>query len=248
MPIEGHPVQDPRPRGRQIAADLRAEIMSDDLKPGASLPPIRVLMERYDAASTTIRHAQKILKDEGFLGSRRGADVYVLDRKPLAVRVGSYFATGPGGWSYTLLRVGEEKPPADVAAALGLDPETGTAMLRLRLSNLAGEPVDLSWSYYPLDLVAPEAGRPLAERKKIRGGAPAVLASLGHPERSFRDRVSSRLPTTEEFQFLELPSGEVPVLRQFRVCSSDTRIVWAAVLIKGAHRYELEYDETITEI
>jgi hypothetical protein len=60
--------------------------------------------------------------------------------------------------------------------------------------------------------------------------------------------VSSRLPTTEEFQFLELPSGEVPVLRQFRVCSSDTRIVWAAVLIKGAHRYELEYDETITEV
>ncbi|MET8140411.1 hypothetical protein ABZU32_08900 [Sphaerisporangium sp. NPDC005288] len=39
------------------------------------------------------------------------------------------------------------------------------------------EPVEVSWSYYPHSLVA---GTALSRCGRIRGGAPAVLADLGH--------------------------------------------------------------------
>jgi GntR family transcriptional regulator len=58
--------------------------------------------------------------------------------------------------------------------------------------------------------------------------------------------VAARLPTTEELETLELPI-DVPVLRQFGVVYSATRAVEAAILIKGAHRYEVQYRETISD-
>lgn len=216
--------------------------MSGDLPPGATLPSVRELMAHYDAASTTIRGAQETLKAEGFLTSRAGMAVYVRERAPLAVRGAPYFEPGPNGWSYQLLEVGEAQAPADVAAALNLSPGSA-AVLRQRLTLRAGVPVDLSWSYYPLDLAA---GTPLAGRGKIKGGAPGVLTGLGHPQRYFIDRVSARLPTTRELELLALPA-DVPVLRQFRVIHSDTRVVEVAILIKGAHLYELLYRETVTD-
>lgn len=234
--------RDPRPRGRQIAADLRARIMSGDLPPGALLPSVRELMDHYSAASTTIRGAQATLKSEGFLMSRAGLAVYVRDRPPLTVRSATYFEPSPNGWSYQVLKVAETRPPAEVAGALNLTAEN-VAVLRQRLTLRDGEPVDLSWSYYPPDIAA---GTPLVGRGKIKGGAPAVLAGLGHPQRYFTDRVSARLPTTEELELLKLPV-DVPVLRQFRVIHSDTRVVEVAILIKGAHRYEVLYHETIPE-
>ncbi|MGV9377110.1 UTRA domain-containing protein [Nonomuraea sp. NPDC003707] len=85
------------------------------------------------------------------------------------------------------------------------------------------------------------AGTPLAVRRKIRGGAPQVLAELGFPERHFEDRISVRQPTTEDVESLDLPPG-VPVFRQFRVVYSDSgRPVEASILIKGGHLYELSY-------
>lgn len=115
-------------------------------------------------------------------------------------------------------------------------------MLRRRLLLHDGAPVELSWSYYPCKI---EANTPLASTSKISGGAPKALANLGHPQRSFVDRLSARLPTTEELELLELPD-DVPVIRQLRVIHSGGELpVEASILSKGAHRYELLYRESI---
>jgi GntR family transcriptional regulator len=108
---------------------------------------------------------------------------------------------------------------------------------------LRGEtPVELSRSYYPASWAA---GTALAGRGKIRGGAPAVLAELGYPERGWTDRISTRPPTTEEVEVLEIPQG-VPVLRQFRrVYTDGDRPVEVSVLIKPGHLYELEYQQEL---
>jgi GntR family transcriptional regulator len=85
----------------------------------------------------------------------------------------------------------------------------------------------------------------LAGRGKIPGVAPLALADLGFPERTFEDRLSGRLATTEELDALHLPGG-VSVIRQFRVvCSDHMRPVEASILIKGGHLYELRYLQTI---
>jgi GntR family transcriptional regulator len=160
------------------------------------------------------------------------------------VRVGNYFAPSPRGYSYKLLDVSEVHPPPDVAEALEQTEEL-PAVLRHRLMLHDGDPVELSWSYYPVELAR---GTPLAGRPKIVGGAPQVLADLGLPQVYFEDRLSARPPTTAELEGLDLPD-DVPIIRQFRVVyAGDDRPVEVTVQIKGAHRYELLYRESIEPI
>jgi GntR family transcriptional regulator len=232
---------DGRPRHQQIAAEIRAQIISGDLPAGSQLPFTRELMAQYEAANQTIQEALKLLKEEGFAEGRKGTGVFVRDRQPFVVEAGPYFAPTPGGWSYDLLEVAEVGPPTDVARALSLPPG-GVAVLRHRLMRYNGDPVELDWSYYPVEIAQ---GTKLTGGKKIRGGAPAVLAEQGFPQRDWVDEISVRPPTSEEIRQLELPA-EVQVIRQFRtIFSDDGRVVEVSVLIKGGHLYSLKYHQPV---
>ncbi|MBE1590127.1 GntR family transcriptional regulator [Nonomuraea angiospora] len=213
--------------------------MSGALKPGERLPSTPHLVARFEAANATIQRALQSLKDEGFVRGHAGKGVFVREGRQFVVEATTYKSPGPRGYSYELLDVGEVEPPNDVAAAFAMSPGGGVIM-RHRLLLHDGEPVELSWSYYPVDIAA---GSPLASRKKIRGGAPQVLADLGFPERYFDDRISVRQPTVNEVEGLDLPA-DVPVFRQFRVVYSDfQRPVEISILIKGGHLYELSYHQ-----
>ncbi|KAA9163215.1 GntR family transcriptional regulator [Amycolatopsis acidicola] len=233
--------RDDRPRHQQIAAELRARIMSGDLPAGTQLPSTARLVAEYDAANATIQRALTMLKNEGFLDSHVGKGVYVRARQPFVIDAAAYIPPSPGAFQYRLLDVIDAVPPADVAHELRLDPGA-PAILRRRLLLHQDQPVELSASYYPADIAA---GTPLARSGKIRGGAPQVLADLGYPQRSFVDRNSTRPPTTEEIETLDLP-GDTPIIRQLRIIYSDNdRPVEASVLIKGGHLYELLYRQDI---
>lgn len=229
--------KDPRPRHHQIAAELRAQIMSGDLAPGAQLPITQELATRFDVAGTTIQQALSALKEEGFLIGRKGKGVFVRDRQPFVVDVGAYFPPSPGGYSYDDPEVSEVRPPVHVARAFGLDHD-GVAVLRYRMTRYADEPVELCWSYYPIEIAR---GTKLTSPKRIKGGAPKVLAELGYPQRQMVDEVSARPPTSEELIALDLPAA-MPVLQQFRVIfSDDDRPVEVSVIVKGGHLYSLRY-------
>lgn len=215
--------------------------MRGDLAPGAQLPSTSQLVAQYGAANATIQHALRSLKDEGLLDSRVGKGVYVRERQPLVIEAAAYIAPAPGRFRYQLLAVTNAVPPADVALGLRLDPGA-TAVVRTRILFHDDQPVELSASYYPADIAADSR---LARPAKIRGGAPLELAELGFPQRAFVDRISVRPPTAEEVESLDLPEG-TPVIRQLRVVHSDgERPVEASVLIKGAHRHELLYRQTV---
>jgi GntR family transcriptional regulator len=210
------------------------------MEPNEQLPSTKQLSERYGVATSTIQNAVAILKAEGFLTSRAGASVTVREKHAFAVKAAAYFEPSTRNVSYKILNVSEVEAPANIAAALGED----RAIRRERLMLRDEAPVELSRSYYPLSLAA---GTPLAGRGRIRGGAPAVLAELGHPEREWTDRVSTRPPTTEEAELLDIPEG-VPVFRQFRtVFSDDGRPVEVSVLIKPGHLYELMYRQPVAD-
>mgnify|MGYP001290366219 CR=1 FL=1 len=229
---------DTRPAHLRVAADLRAKIMAGTIAPGARLPSTGELMKYYEAANTTIQAAIRALKDEGFVRSHPGKGVFARRDGMITVDVAAYYDPATRGVTYTLLDVAEVQAPADVADALGEE----RAVLRHRRTDRDGKPVELSWSYYPLSIVA---GTPLTRRAKIRGGAPRVLADLGYPQRLFIDRVSARPPTTEEAEQLGIPQG-VPVIRQLRVIYSDNKKpVEVSVIVKPGHLYELRYRQAI---
>lgn len=246
---------DRRSLHERIAADLRDEIMSGDLAPGASLPSTVHLKERFDVSNATVQKALHLLKEEGLVIGRAGAAVTVRDHRQRTVRPASYMTPAPSGEPYrwlteaakngsrtriSLLEVAETEPPADVAEALRL-PASGTALLRRQLLLMDDEPVELVASYYPLAIVR---GTAMTERRKIPGGTPTLLAELGHPPRLSVDRVSARVPTQDQYQALRLP-GSLPVLRTLRVVySDDERPIEATVMVKAGHLYELQYEFT----
>jgi GntR family transcriptional regulator len=219
--------QDGRPRHQQIAADLRALIMAGDLS--GKLPTTAELMERYGVGSPTVQHAIQLLKDEGFAKGRRGSGVYTTGRVPIDTTA---YVPAEGGYSYELLDVAEVVPPVAVADAFG---GAAGVIMRYRLMRLDGAPVELSWSYYPLNIAT---GTALSERRRIKGGAAALLGTFGFAPARYEETVSARLPTTAELEVLELPD-DVPVLRHFRVLfTADGLPVEATVMIKGGHRFE----------
>lgn len=234
---------DGRPRHEQIAAEIRAAIMAGDLTPGTQLPSIPTLVTRYSAATATVQRALAALKDEGYLISAVGKGVYVRDREPLVVEVAAYWDPARSRYSYRLLDVTETVPPPEVGRALRLA-EGERVVLRHRLTLHDGEPVELSWSYYPMSIAA---GTELTGRRRIVGGAPRVLSDAGLPVVEYSDRLSTRMPTPEEVELLALPPN-VPVIRQFRVVASqDHRPVEVSVLVKGGHLYELHYRQTVDQ-
>ena len=227
---------DDRPPYQQMAAEVRARIMAGDLVAGTQLPSTAHLVTEFGVSNTTVQKALAVLKAEGYLTSRQGKGVFVRDRQPFRVEVGAYFEPTPGGYSYELLEVTELPAPNDVAEALNVG-AGDRVLVRRRLLRHAGRPVEVEWSYYPLELAA---GTELAGSQRIPGGAPRVLADLGYDLQHFVDAVSARMPTNEEIDLLALP--DVPVIRQFRVAySHDDRPVEVSVLVKGSHLYELVY-------
>ncbi|MFF6778609.1 GntR family transcriptional regulator [Streptomyces sp. NPDC012637] len=244
---------DPRSPHQKIAAELRRRITRGDLPPGSKLGSTAELMEQFGGvANTTVQKALQALKAEGLLEGLPGKGVYVRQHSQEPVEPIAYMRPAAPGEPYAwvseaakrqrlgksqLLEVAVVVPPKEVADALRLD-DGERAVLRKQILFLDEEPTELTRSYYPLSLAD---GTPILEKKRIRGGTPALLDSLGFPPREFVDELSSEIPTEEEVVALELPK-DMPVLLAFRVVySDDRRPIEATVMTKAAHRYRMRY-------
>ncbi|MFI8371726.1 GntR family transcriptional regulator [Streptomyces sp. NPDC085466] len=250
--------KDPRSPHQKIAAELRRRITRGDLPPGSKLGSTAELMEQYGGvANTTVQKALQMLKAEGLLEGLPGKGVYVRQHAQESVEPIAYVRPAGPDEAYPwvseaakrrqvgrvrLLDVDIVVPPAEVAEALELE-EGDRAVLRRQLLLLDDEPTELTRSYYPLGLVE---GTAVLEKKRIRGGTPALLASMGFPPREFVDELSSEIPTEEEAVALELPK-DMPVLVAFRVVYSDGgRPIEATLMTKAAHRYRMRYRLPVT--
>ncbi|MDI5982149.1 GntR family transcriptional regulator [Amycolatopsis magusensis] len=140
-----------------------------------------------------------------------------------------------------LTEVTELAAPGAVADALGL-PAGAPVVVRRRVMLLGERPVELTDSYYPATLAA---GTALAEHRKIKGGAVALLNRLGFPPRSVREDVTARLATPAEQTALELPDPAC-VLQLSRVLLTDgEQPVEASVMTMTADNRRLRYQLTL---
>ncbi|MEU7038143.1 GntR family transcriptional regulator [Streptomyces sp. NPDC046237] len=245
--------KDARSPHQKIAAEIRRQIARGDFPPGSKLGSTAELMEQYGGvANTTVQKALQMLKAEGLLEGLAGRGVYVRQHVQQAIEPMLYMkSAGPGEphpWMSEaakrqqvgrsqLLDVDVVVPPQEVAEALGLE-DGERAVLRKQVLFLDEEPTELTRSYYPLSLVE---GTAVLETRRIRGGTPALLESIGFPPREFVDELSSEIPTEEEVVALELPK-DMPVLLAFRVVySDDRRPIEVTLMTKAAHRYRMRY-------
>ncbi|GGP90034.1 UTRA domain-containing protein [Streptomyces melanogenes] len=106
--------------------------------------------------------------------------------------------------THRLSEVVECVPPQPIATALRLEPGE-LAVVRRRVVELDGRPIELADSYYPLRVAQ---GTALAEHRKIPGGAPTLLARLGYTPAEVDEDVSCREATNEERAALNLGPAE----------------------------------------
>lgn len=81
--------QDRRPKNVQIAASIRAAVLSGEYAPGVRLPSGEEMAQFYGVAKQTVAEAIRTLRDEGFVISRTGAGVFVQDQARLPVEDGA---------------------------------------------------------------------------------------------------------------------------------------------------------------
>jgi 5'-deoxynucleotidase YfbR-like HD superfamily hydrolase/DNA-binding transcriptional regulator YhcF (GntR family) len=79
---------DPRRPYVQVAASIRAAILSGELEPGSQLPTTAELAEMFGVAKVTVGSAIRTLREEGYVRSRTGSGVYVRDQATLPVPAG----------------------------------------------------------------------------------------------------------------------------------------------------------------
>ncbi|MCU4745662.1 GntR family transcriptional regulator [Streptomyces sp. G-5] len=110
-----------------------------------------------------------------------------------------------------IVRAGEATASAEVAGLLGI-PEGSAVVERRRLIHLDGRTVESTRTYWP---VAIAGGTALTQARKIKGGAVALLAELGHAAHVVREEVRARMPDDDERAVLGLGPSD-PVLQLVR--------------------------------
>jgi DNA-binding GntR family transcriptional regulator len=137
-----------------------------------------------------------------------------------------------------LTQAGAVVPPADIAAALELGAGE-SAIVRRRVMYADETPVELTDTYYPAWLAA---GTPLAEARKIKGGAVTLLAEMGHKAARVVEDITARMPSESERAQLKLTSQE-PVLVIDRLTLDDAgQPVQADVMVAPATHRRLRYE------
>jgi GntR family transcriptional regulator len=243
---------DPRPPYRQVADRLRDAIVSGELAPGEALPSVRALAQQYDVTNVTATRAVDLLRAEGLVDTRLGRGTFVRTPKPV-IHVGAYLTANSDGQRATwtsegarhgfsatqeITEVATVPAPAEVAERLHIATGAPT-VVRRRVLEADGLPVQLSDSYYPGDLAA---GTELAQPGKLRGYTLGALARLGVEVDRFHDELHLRMPTPRETRALRLGKG-VPVVRILRTTyAADGRPVEVADQVLAGDRHVLSYD------
>ncbi|MFI7466871.1 GntR family transcriptional regulator [Nonomuraea sp. NPDC049646] len=68
-----------RPGYLQIADDLRTQIRTGSLAPGAALPSTAQLGQRYDVSASVVKAAISVLRTEGLIVGQQGKGVFVRE-------------------------------------------------------------------------------------------------------------------------------------------------------------------------
>ncbi|MEU5985053.1 winged helix-turn-helix domain-containing protein [Streptomyces sp. NPDC047434] len=69
----------PRPTAKDIAADVRHQLVSGELGPGDQLPAARDLAKRYGVTLVKVQNAYRELSEEGLVVSQQGRGTFVID-------------------------------------------------------------------------------------------------------------------------------------------------------------------------
>jgi GntR family transcriptional regulator len=252
-------ITDARPLQVRIADELRAQIETQQLPPGAQLPTLDELAAAYLCSLSAIRKAIDLLRQQGLVVTVHGRGTFVRER-PTARRHGidryakSRWRNGKailiaeaeiqGKSAGQLLReLGETAAPAQVADRFGIPPGR-PVWVRRRTTMIDGRPNQLADSFYELEVVM---GTRIQEEDTGPGGGFARLEEAGHELVEISEEWSARMPTGPESVALRLPAG-TPVIDLVRTTyTTGGRPVEVMLAVLAGDMTQFTYRFTIPE-
>jgi GntR family transcriptional regulator len=207
------------PRER-IVADLRAAILDGHYGPGDPLPSTHSLCGQYNTSRVTVRRALEKLNADGLIAMRQGAVPHVRTAPTVRIAIvaddwGRHRRARRPGFDATVAEhgiVGRQEilevrgnvpAPGHIAAELHLE-DSDTAVMRFVRMFADDQPVRLARSWFPTTWAS---GTPLAETRRIRGGAARVVEELRGPLATSYVDLEGRNATEEERTLLNLARG-----------------------------------------
>jgi GntR family transcriptional regulator len=239
-----------RSKYEQIAADLRAEILSGRYGTDGKLPSEADLAARYGVARTTARRALVAMQRERLAVGRAGSGVFVQDHRRLERRPRRYRrqatlapfaseATAAGRAPRIEADSQRTAAPADIAERLQLG--SGDPVMRTAYRFLAdGQAVQLSTSWEPLDITGGTEVEIPEEGPAAGVGVVARLDRIGVRIVTVVEEVAMRPPTRDETATLGLRPGEY-VFAIARTFATADRPVETADIVMPGDRYALVY-------
>jgi len=219
---------------RRIAEQLREQIESGELVPGAQLPTELELRERFNASRNTIRDAVKSLIALGLVETRPGQGTFVTERiEPFVTTLSADPKTGLGGGEGVTYqdegraqqRVATATDPrveiqlaAGVVPVLLKIPEGAQVVSRHQQRLIDNTPWSLQTSFYPMKFVTAGGATRLLEASSIENGTVKYIEETVHLKQlGYRDWITVRSPDTNETAFFRLPGdGRVGVFEILR--------------------------------
>ena len=204
---------------QRIAAELREQITSGELGPGALLPSEPELASSRNVSRQTARTALQLLEQEGLVTVRARRGRIVRSHQRLRWNLSSFehpgttATSGADAWETDVegqghdptrqdLTVERIAPPKDIAALLDLDPVKDTCVVRRRVRYIDGEPAIISDDYFDLRIVE---GTELAEPEDTT--REDILKEAGYEQTYDVDEIIVRMPTPAEIDRLSIQAG-----------------------------------------
>ncbi|MGH8917630.1 MAG: GntR family transcriptional regulator [Actinomycetes bacterium] len=218
------------PKYHRAADSLRQEIQDGELAPGQRLPAETTLVERFKMSLPTIRQALGLLRAEGLIESRHGIGTFVKEQRRLQRRSRGRYASAR--WHQQLLShqlrheivsAGRGPAPAHIAETMGIDPGTDIVIRRRHLfTKDTNQPAEIGASYLPLEV----AGGTFLEEPHVVPKALFLCVEdlTGRRYTRARDQWIARMPTADETNTLELPTG-APVMHVIHIARDEDGVV-----------------------
>jgi GntR family transcriptional regulator len=209
-----------QPLYQQIADDLRQQIESGKLAPGAQLPVELELREQYDASRNTIRDAIKRLTSLGLVQRRPGQGTFVAHRinpfvTELTLRDLSSMAEANRRARWSQPKVEIQVSREDISGQLAI-PAQAQVISRQQERYIDEIPWSLETSFYPMDFAMTGNAHRLLMAEDITGGTVHYLEqTMGIQQVGYRDWITARGPDSNEQEFFSL-AHDATVFEIFR--------------------------------
>jgi len=216
------------PRLRQIADELRQQIESGALGPGALLPSEPELARSHGVSRQTARAALQLLEREGLVVVRPRRGRIVRSNQRLVWHLSEFELPENTGlassdaWESDIESQGHDpsrqdldveriRPPQKIAEILGIDSKTESCIVRRHVRYIDGKPSIVSDDYFDEGIVrGTELANPADTTRED------ILKEAGYEQTYDVDEIITRMPTPDEMRRLGLEAGQ-PVAEHTRI-------------------------------